>query len=230
MFFEPGNIYLIIPCFNEAEVIRQTVEEVISGGYKVVLVDDCSTDNTKEIIKGMPVNYIRHKVNLGQGAALQTGIEVARKKGAEIFVTFDADGQHDVNDVAAMCNKLTEEKLDVVLGSRFLLASKSNVSGGRKLFLKLASLMNFVFTGILLTDAHNGLRVFNRNTAEKIVLKENRMAHASEFLAQIKKHKLRFAEHPVHIRYTAYSRKKGQSLLNSIRIFFELVLNKIFDK
>lgn len=225
-----NSIFVIIPCYNEAEVIRQTVEEVISGGYKVVLVDDCSTDTTKETVKGMPVNYVRHKINLGQGAALQTGIDVARQKGAEIFVSFDADGQHDVNDIADLCKKLTEEKLDIVLGSRFLSDSKTNVSAGRKFFLKLASLMNFVFTGILLTDAHNGLRVFNRNTAEKIVLKENRMAHASEFLAQIKKQKLRFAEHPVHIKYTVYSRKKGQSLLNSIRIFFELVLNKIFDR
>lgn len=90
--------------------------------------------------------------------------------------------------------------------------------------------MNFAFTGILLTDAHNGLRAFNRHAAEKINLMENRMAHATEFLAQIKKHRLRFAEHPVHIRYTDYSRKKGQSLLNSIRIFFELVLNKFFNK
>lgn len=226
----PENIYLIIPCFNEAEVIRSTVEEVLTSGYHVVLVDDCSTDNTKEILNGLPVIYLRHKINLGQGATLQTGIEMARKKGAEIFVSFDADGQHDVKDIEEMCKKLKEDKLDIVLGSRFLPGAISNISGSRKVFLKMASLMNFVFTGIHLSDAHNGIRVFNRNAAEKIRLKENRMAHATEFLIQIKKHKLRFAEHPVHIRYSAYSRKKGQSLLNSIRIFFELVLNKIFDK
>jgi len=95
--------------------------------------------------------------------------------------------------------------------------------------LKSACLLNYFFTGILLTDAHNGLRAFNRHAANSIRLKENRMAHATEFLLEIKRSWLAFAEYPVHIRYTPYSRKKGQSLLNSIRIFFELVLNKIFD-
>jgi hypothetical protein len=86
-----------------------------------------------------------------------------------------------------------------------------------------------VFTGILLTDAHNGLRVMNRNAAERIHLKENRMAHATEILKEIKKHSLKFGEFPVHIHYSDYSKKKGQSLLNSVRIFFDLIMNKIFD-
>ncbi|HLF47263.1 MAG TPA: glycosyltransferase family 2 protein [Chitinophagaceae bacterium] len=227
---DSSSVYIIIPSFNEAEVIRQTVEEVLGAGFKIILVDDCSTDLTKEKLKDLPVIYIRHKINLGQGAALQTGIQMARLNGAEIFVSFDADGQHDVNDIAAMCEKLEKENLDIVLGSRFLPASTTNISSSRKLFLKLASLINFTFTGILLTDAHNGLRAFNRHAAEKINLMENRMAHATEFLVQIKKHRLMFAEHPVHIRYTDYSRKKGQSLLNGIRIFFELILNKFFNK
>ena len=223
------SIFVIIPCFNEARVIRQTVQEVIAAGYNVVVVDDCSTDDSYELIRGLQIDLIRHKVNLGQGAALQTGIEVAKKKGAEYFVSFDADGQHDVNDIEAIVEKLKKENLDIVLGSRFLPGAESNIKPGRKFFLKIACLMNFAFTGILLSDAHNGIRVFNKNAAEKINIKENRMAHASEFLMQIKKHRLKFAEHPVHIHYTAYSKKKGQSLFNSVKIFFELVLNKLFD-
>ena len=224
-----SSIFVIIPCFNEASVIRKTVKEVVEKGYHVILVDDCSKDNPGKQLKGLPIYYLQHRVNMGQGAALQTGIHVALKKGAEYLVTFDADGQHDVNDIDGMIHKLKEDQFDIVLGSRFLPGAGGNISAGRKLLLKAACYLNYLFTGILLTDAHNGLRFMNRHAAESIRLKENRMAHATEILKEIKKHGLKFGEFPVHIHYTEYSKKKGQSLLNSVRIFFDLVLNKIFD-
>ena len=223
------DIYVIIPCYNEEAVISNTVSAVLSSGYSVLVVDDASSDGSGKQIEMLAVHYIRHRINLGQGAALQTGIDAALKKGAVYFVTFDADGQHDANDIEGMLQKLEKENLDVVMGSRFLPGASGNVSAERKLLLKTACMMNYFFTGILLTDAHNGLRAFNRHAAKSIRLKENRMAHATEFLQEIKKNHLRFAEYPVHIRYTAYSRRKGQSFLNSIRIFLELALNKIFD-
>ncbi len=223
------TIFVIIPCYNEAGIIRETITAVIEKGYSIIVVDDHSIDNTKEQLKEMPLTYIRHRLNMGQGAALQTGINFAMKKGAEWLVTFDADGQHDVNDIDGMIHKLKENQFDIVLGSRFLPGAGGNISAGRKLLLKTACYLNYLFTGILLTDAHNGLRVMNRHAAESIRLKENRMAHATEILKEIKKHGLKFGEFPVHIHYTGYSKKKGQSLLNSIRIFFDLVLNKIFD-
>lgn len=222
--------YVVIPCFNEAEVIRKTVQEVSQAGYKIIIVDDCSTDETQKILQGLPVVYIRHKFNLGQGAALQTGMDMAVKLKADRVISFDADGQHDVNDLIGIDKKADEEGLDLVLGSRFMPGSRTNIRAGRKLFLKSARFMNYIFTGVMLTDAHNGFRVFNKKALERIRIRENRMAHASELLRQIRKLKLTFAEFPVHIRYTAYSRKKGQSLLNSVRIVFELLLNKIFDK
>ena len=222
-------IFVVIPCYNEAGIIRETITAVIEKGYSIIVVDDHSTDNTKEQLSDIKLIYIRHRLNMGQGAALQTGISVALKKGAEYLVTFDADGQHDVNDIDGMIDKLKESQLDVVLGSRFLPGAGGNISAGRKLLLKAACYLNYVFTGILLTDAHNGLRVMNRHGAESIHLKENRMAHATEILKEIKRNGLKFGEFPVHIHYTGYSRKKGQSLLNSVRIFFDLVLNKIFD-
>jgi len=218
-----------MPCFNEAAVIKNTVHELLHYGYGIVIVDDASIDDSGQQVKGLPVHYIRHRVNLGQGAALQTGIDVALKNDAEYFVTFDADGQHDVKDIPGMLQMLEKKNHDVVLGSRFLEGAVTNISLFRKLLLKSACMLNYFFTGILLTDAHNGLRAFNHHAAKSIRLKENRMAHATEFLLEIKRKRLTFAEYPVHIRYTSYSRKKGQSLLNSIRIFFELVLNKIFD-
>jgi len=223
------TIFLIIPCYNEANIIRQTITTIIEKGYSIIVVDDHSTDNTKEQLKELPVIRVRHRLNMGQGAALQTGIRVALKKKAEYMVTFDADGQHDINDIDGMLQKLKEGQFDIVLGSRFLPGAGGNIRTVRKLLLKAACYLNYLFTGILLSDAHNGLRIMNRNAAECIHLKENRMAHATEILKEIKKHSLKFGEFPVHIHYSDYSKKKGQSLLNSVRIFFDLVLNKIFD-
>ena len=223
------SIFVVIPCYNEAGIIRETIAAVIEKGYSIIVVDDHSTDNTKEQLKEVPLIYLHHRVNMGQGAALQTGISFALRKEAEYLVTFDADGQHDVSDIDGMLHKLKEDQFDIILGSRFLPGAGGNISAGRKLLLKAACYLNYLFTGILLTDAHNGLRVMNRHAAESIHLKENRMAHATEILKEIKKHGLKFGEFPVQIHYSSYSKKKGQSLLNSVRIFFDLVLNKIFD-
>src|SRR5687767_13039432 len=103
---EPASIFVIVPCYNEATVIRDTVGRLLEKGYQVVVVDDASSDDTRDALKGLPVYYIRHQVNLGQGAALQTGINFALQAGADWLVTFDADGQHDVNDIGLMMDRL----------------------------------------------------------------------------------------------------------------------------
>ncbi len=222
-------VFIVMPCYNEAAIIRQTVNSLLEFGYTVVVADDASSDNVQRELAGLPVFYLKHAVNLGQGAALQTGIDFALKRGANYIVTFDSDGQHDAKDIETMINMLINDEADIVFGSRFLPGGSSDSSGFRKLLLHLARYINYIFTGILLSDAHNGFRAMNRKAARFIRLKENRMTHASEFLLEVKQNRLRFSECPVHIRYTPYSKKKGQSLFNSVRIFFDLVLNKMFE-
>ena len=128
----------------------------------------------------MPIYYLRHRINMGQGAALQTGIDFAKKKGAKYFVTFDADGQHDSNDIAGMVELIEKEKSDIVFGSRFLAGSKTNVSGSRSFCTECARYINYLVSGVLLSDAYNGLRLFDRKAAESIKLTENKMAHATQ--------------------------------------------------
>ena len=172
--------------------------------------------------------YLRHRVNLGQGAALQTGLEFARKMKAEIVITFDADGQHDPGDLETLLAPLLENQADIVFGSRFLEKKVSSLSLRRKWVLQLARLINFLFSGLMLSDAHNGLRALNKTALEKIRITENRMAHASEILFQVKKYRLRFKEVPVHISYARSSYKKGQTGLDSIKVFIDIVLHKLF--
>jgi glycosyltransferase involved in cell wall biosynthesis len=223
-----SSIFVIIPCYNESSVIRKTVFEVIEKGYRVVVVDDCSADNSKKELSGLPVYYLRHRVNMGQGAALQTGIEFARKKGAEYFVTFDADGQHDCGDITGMIKKMEDEKSDIVFGSRFLEGAKTNVSVSRSFVLNVARYVNYLVSGILLSDAYNGLRLFNRRAAQVLKLTENKMAHATQIQMLVAKNKLSYSEYPNNIQYNEYSRGKGLRNLDGIKIFFEILLYKIF--
>ena len=225
---DPHQVFVVIPAFNEQGMIHEVVRGVIECGYEVVVVDDGSEEILLPFIHHLPVHFLRHAINLGQGAALQTGIEFSLTKNAGYIVTFDADGQHQAGDIAVMKNYLDEKGLDIVFGSRFMKGASHNMTSGRKWILKTARWLNYIFTGLLLTDAHNGLRVMRGDVAARIELEENGMAHATEFLAIARKLKLKYAELPVTIKYTDYSRQKGQTLWSSFRILFDILLSKIF--
>jgi len=222
------EIFVIMPCFNEATVIRNTVTDVLQHGYSVVVVDDCSKDNSKNQLSGLPIYYLRHRVNMGQGAALQTGIDFARKKGAKYFVTFDADGQHESNDIAGMIEFLEKENADIVFGSRFLPGAKTNVSRSRSFVLNAGRYVNYIISGIMLSDSFNGMRILTKQAVEKIKLTENRMAHPAELIMLTATKKLKYAEYPVSIHYSEYSKNKGLRNKDGIKILFEIILFKLF--
>jgi glycosyltransferase involved in cell wall biosynthesis len=227
---DPRTVAVVIPSYNEERVIRTVVDDVRRNDYEVIVVDDGSAIALTEILNGSGASLLTHPVNLGQGAALQTGIEFALQQPAiKYIVTFDADGQHMSSDILPMLERLDKDSLGVVTGSRFLEGASHNMTAGRKRLIGLARIVNYVFTGMMLTDAHNGLRVFSREAASHIQIQENGMAHATELLSQIKEHKLRYAEVPVNIHYSAYSKAKGQSMWSGFRIFFDLLLNKLFQ-
>jgi glycosyltransferase involved in cell wall biosynthesis len=189
----------------------------------VVCVDDGSTDDGRAQAADAGAVVIRHAVNLGQGAALQTGLTYAlRDPEAEFFVTFDADGQHQVADAEAMVDILRKGDVDVVFGSRFL-DDSTKPGWGKRVFLRAAVVYTNLSTKVHLSDAHNGLRAMNRTAAQTLDIRQDRMAHASEIVSQIGAAKLRWTEHPVHILYTDYSRSKGQSMLNAVNIVVDLI-------
>ena len=223
-------VFVIIPFYNENTVIREVIEDLLPYNYQIVLVNDGSTKSPYNILKDIDSLYfLHHKVNLGQGAAIQTGIDFALQKGAEYLVTFDADGQHLSSDIQSLLEPLQNNEADICIASRFLEKGRHNATKGRKITLKVGRWVNYFFTGLFLSDAHNGLRAMNRTAADKFNLKENRMAHATELLIAIKKNKIRYKEIPATVVYSDYSRKKGQSVFSSIRIFFDLVLHKLFE-
>ena len=189
----------------------------------MVCVDDGSQDGSAAVAEAAGASVVRHPFNLGQGAALKTGIDYAlRDPQMRQIVTFDADGQHQVDDAAEMIAKRESEGVDVVLGSRFLDA-RTRPGLLKRAVLRGAVWYSNLTSGVKLTDAHNGLRVIGREACEKIAIEQNRMAHASEIVEEIGRHRFRVAEHPVHILYTDYSRSKGQSVLNSVNIVIDML-------
>ncbi|NKX53846.1 glycosyltransferase family 2 protein [Arthrobacter mobilis] len=208
--------------YNESTVIKSVLEGLLDEFPYVVCVDDGSTDGSGAIAAAAGAVVVRHPVNLGQGAALQTGIEYAlQDPELDAVVTFDADGQHRVSDARAMVARIRSGEAEVVLGSRFL-GGASEVSWLKRLVLRTAALQSRLTTGLELTDAHNGLRAFSASVAARIDLRQDRMAHASELIHQLAELKPRLVEHPVQIIYTEYSKAKGQSLLNGVNILADL--------
>jgi polyprenyl-phospho-N-acetylgalactosaminyl synthase len=227
---ESGDgVWIIVPAHNEAQVIDNVLRQLAKSAYHIIVVDDGSEDETYRRALDFRATVLRHVCNLGQGAALQTGISFAlRKMGAKFIVTFDSDGQHLVEDIQRLLEPLHRGTHDVVLGSRFAAGGAAvDIGALKKLVLRLAVAFTHFTTGLSVTDTHNGLRAFTAEAATQIRITQNRMAHASEILSQIAVRKLRYCEVPVTVRYTEYSRRKGQSLLNSINILWDIVKGKI---
>jgi glycosyltransferase involved in cell wall biosynthesis len=222
-----SQVHVVIAAYNEAAVIARVIKELTGAGHPVVVVDDGSKDATAEIARTVGASLVRHPFNLGQGAALQTGIQYALAQNAEVIVTSDADGQHKVSDIPRLVAALVDEHADFALGSRFL-GPASSLPRLRRLLLKAATLFTRLSTGLRLTDTHNGLRAMTRRGAAAICLRQNRMAHASELLSQIAGSGLRHVERPVTIEYTAYSLAKGQRTRDAVLILLDLFARRLY--
>lgn len=213
--------WVVIPAWRESSVIRDVVEEVRPHVKAVVVVDDGSRDNTAESALAGGAIVLRHCVNLGQGASIQTGLDYALLNGAEYVFTFDADGQHTPASLAVMAHIMESRDVEVVLGSRWRGQAES-IPALRRVMLKAAVIFTRVHSGLNLTDTHNGLRLFTRNALSKLRITQARMAHASEILDQIGTANLTYAEAPVTIRYTEYSLAKGQKISGMFRVLADI--------
>jgi glycosyltransferase involved in cell wall biosynthesis len=219
------STYVVVPAFNEGAAIGDVLAELVRVYPNVVVVDDGSTDGTFDAARAVTPYVLRHALNRGQGAALQTGVDFALRREAKYVVTFDADGQHRVEDIRALLEPLAGGACDVTLGSRFL-GVKSQMPRSRRLLLRMAVLFTRITSRLPITDAHNGLRAFTRAAAERLDISMDRMEHASEVLDIIRRCRLRFREVPVQIRYTDYSLGKGQSARDALRVLLHYLIGR----
>jgi len=219
-----ASVWIVVPAKDEESTIGHVVAELAQGEWVVLVVDDGSVDRTGMVAKMAGAIVLRHAVNLGQGASLQTGFDYARRRDASVLVTFDADGQHAPTDIPTLLQAL-DSGCDVVLGSRFL-GEIVGASWLRRIFLRVAVKVSNRLSGMTLSDAHCGIRAIRASALDQLTLTQDRMAHASELLKKLGRTDLVVVEVPVAVRYTQYSSSRGQGLTQALRVLFDLMFNR----
>jgi len=221
-----GDVWVVVPVFNEATVVAAVASEILQSFPNVVCVDDGSGDDSAAQITTTGAHLVQHPINLGQGAALQTGLSYAKARpGARFFITFDSDGQHRVEDALAMLDVARSGAADVVLGSRFL-TQQTDVPRVKRIVLRTVVALSPTSRRLKLSDAHNGLRVLTKPVVDDLKITMHDMAHASEIIGYLAGSDWRVKEVPVTVNYTDYSRSKGQSLVNGVNILFDLSMKQ----
>lgn len=222
----PPHILVIIPVYNEAEHIVRTIQSVKKAGYSdILVVNDGSRDGTKELLETLPVVSIHHLINRGQGAAIQTGFDWAKKGPWKILVTMDGDGQCDPTDLKALYMPIVANKADMVVGNRF--QSKSNIPLLRQLYNTAGSIITWLLSGVYLQDTQSGMRAYNLKTLENIEIKARGYEFCSDLIRQAATAKLRITDAPVRVFYTKESMKKGQSFAVGLHTVGRLILRSI---
>ena len=222
----PDRIFILVRAYNEGARIGPTLDTLLRRWPAVVVIDDGSTDDTSQVALQRPVWVVRHPLNCGAGAALKTGIDFALAQGAQVLVTFDADGQHDAAEIERVVLPVASGQVDVVLGSRFL-GSHTKMPRSRWLVLKGGILFTRVISRLRVTDTHNGFRALSAEAARRIRLTQPRMAYASELMDELRVKQLRYCEVPVTIRYTQDTLAKGQSSWNAVRIVADFLFGRL---
>ena len=217
------KIACVIPAWNEESHIAKVIAGAKNYVDEVIVVDDCSHDNTAQIAKKNGAVVLRHPINRGQGAALQTGNEYALKNQADIIVHFDADDQFIAAEIKDIIEPLIADQADIVFGSRFLDRQTNFPFFKKYVIMPLGQIFSRVILGIKLSDPQNGFRAFNRRAAEIISIENRGMAHASEIQMKSLKNNLRIKEVPITVIYHRF----GQKLSGGFKIIKDLFIYKI---
>ncbi len=222
---------IIIPAYNEGSVIDGVIKSVsaelksISGlTTEIIVVNDGSNDNTKYIAE-KNTTTITHMVNMGSGAATRTGLVYAKRNNFDYAVTVDADGQHLPKDLVTVIRELSSGKYDLVIGSRLI--DPKGMPAHRVFGNKLLNAFTRLLLGVRVTDSQSGLKGFSKEAIEKIEIHSNGFEFCSEIVWRAKQEKLSIAEVPISAVYTEYSKQKGQSNVNALRIIKSLLIQKI---
>lgn len=217
--------FLVIPAYNEVNIISDVIKEVKDAGYEnIIVVDDGSSDRTYQKAKESGVVALRLCINRGKGAAVKTGVTAAKILGAEIIITMDADGQHNPLDAKKMEDAI-KQGADVVLGSRLI--NPKGMPFHKKIANKIGNLITWILCGIYVSDSQSGFRAYSKKAMDLINTRNDRYEYDSEVIREISKNKLSFIEMPIEVRYTEYSinKKSKMNFSNGIKIIIKLILS-----
>lgn len=227
------KLAILIPAYNEEKTLAKVIKSIPKkfpkiSQMEIIVVSDGSKDKTAEVAYHEKAILIEHDLNRGLGGALGTGFEYVRRNNFDILLTFDADGQHNQDDIWPVIRPIIYKKADVVIGSR--LKKTAGMPWYRIIGIWGLNLITFMFFWVWTTDSQSGLRAFNRKAIEKIDLQANKMEVSSEFFYEIGRKNLKLLEVPITSIYTKYSLKKGQKNINGFRIISKLIYRRFFSK
>jgi glycosyltransferase involved in cell wall biosynthesis len=190
-----------IPAFNEEKNIAVIIAKIMKEGFSVIVCNDGSTDMTGIVAEKMGATVINHQKNLGYGAAIRSIFLKAKELNCDALVTFDADGQHRIEDISKVLEPLRNNKADTVIGSRFLEKDKKNIPGYRKIGIKTITKISNISTDLKITDSQSGFRAYNKKTLEKITPSEFGMGVSTEILMKCSKLNSKIIEVPITVIY-----------------------------
>jgi len=212
----------VIPALNEATRVADVVTGALRYADTVIVVDDGSQDETAHAAQQAGARVLRHIENSGAGAATMTGIDAARRLGAEVIITLDADEQHDTNDIPLLLKPVLQHEADIVFANRF--GRKNHIPFIRRLFNGLGNIVTFSVTGRWVSDSQCGFKVFGPRAVQDIQLRMSGFEFCTEIVREAVKHQWRIAEVPIKVVYSEYTLAKGQSFAHGIRTACKILL------
>lgn len=231
------KVCIVLPTWNEAEVIAEVVKEAVKTLHtspysgEIVVVNDGSKDASGEIARKHGAKVIDHILNTGQGGAVATGLSYAEQNNFDIGVTMDSDGQHNIHDVFRGIDELIKRGDDLLIGSRLI--DSKGMSRVKIIGNKGLSVITYLLFGVNSTDSQSGLRVFSRRALKELRWKTSGYEFCSEMLWRAKQRNLKISEYPIKAIYTDYStaqtRSGGQNNWNGVNIVTNLLLRRISE-
>jgi len=216
------KVIAVVPAYNESIRLAGVLQDLRRFVSEIIVVDDGSSDCTAVIAEQSGAIVLQHLVNRGQGAALETGTQAALERGADVIVHFDADGQFCAEEIPAMIAPIIKGTADVVRGSRFLGKRSELPVLKRRLIMPVGRMIEELFTGVALTDAHNGFRALSAVAAGRLHVTLDRMAHNTEIIREARRQDLRIVEVPVTIKYHEF----GQGVGGGFTIVRDLLMQR----
>ena len=224
------HLIIVIPIYNEGSVIQKVIKSLpprLSGVKKIdiLAIDDGSSDNSAAQVRSTRAILVSHHANLGVGCATATGLEAARRMGADVAVTFDGDGQHDPSDISKVIKPVLANRADLVIGTR--LANPKGMPALKKIGNWGLNFITYLVSGKWTTDSQSGFKAFSARALKKMDLDSAGYEFCSEIILEATRKRLKITEIPIKVIYNRYSRRKGQSVFNGVNIVVKLILKKI---
>ncbi len=217
-----NDVYILIPVYNEEKKISEVILRLKEYFKNIVVVNDGSTDSTLDKLNNLDVIVINHLLNLGQGAAISSGFNFIKDlANAKAVITFDADGQHSVEDAIKFANEIIRCRENIIFGSRFI-KNSSNIPPFKRLVLRIVTFITNKLTRMHLTDSHNGLKAYKVEALKNLSISIDGFAFETEIINIVSRYKITHKEMPTNTIYTEYSKNKGQKLRNGLIILEDI--------